>query len=198
MALGMVVGADDVSIEKVPSHSLMEKLRAHPRIKRLTKDGLSVEYDAHMIPEAGPKMLSRPYTGGLLVAGDAAGHLLNNGYTFRGVDMAIVAGIAAAETVLEARKNRDYSAGSLRSYEKRLREEPSLRDMYTFKRVPAYLRNKRLYGLYPEIICSAAEAVYRVDGTGKKKIFKELRANTKGRISTLTLIRDLLAGARTF
>jgi hypothetical protein len=70
--------------------------------------------------------------------------------------------------------------------------------MYTFKRVPAYLRNKRLYGLYPEIICSAAEAVYRVDGTGKKKIFKELRANTKGRISTLTLIRDLLAGARTF
>ena len=198
LALGMVVGADDVSIEKVPSHSLMEKLRSHPRIKRLTKDGLSVEYDAHMIPEAGPKMLSRPYTGGLLVAGDAAGHLLNNGYTFRGVDMAIVAGIAAAETVLEARKNRDYSAGSLQSYEKRLREEPSLRDMYTFKRVPAYLRNKRLYGLYPEIICSAAEAVYRVDGTGKKKIFKELRANTKGRISTLTLIRDLLAGARTF
>src|SRR6266852_5343451 len=27
LALGMVVGADDVSIEKVPSHSLMEKLR---------------------------------------------------------------------------------------------------------------------------------------------------------------------------
>ncbi|HLE64843.1 MAG TPA: hypothetical protein VI816_01805, partial [Candidatus Bathyarchaeia archaeon] len=80
----------------------------------------------------------------------------------------------------------------------KLREEPSLKDMYTFRRVPAYLRNKRLYDTYPELICAAAEAVYRVDGTGKRKIFRELRAQTKGRVSTLRLIRDLLSGARTF
>src|SRR3989442_10794797 len=52
---------------------------------------------------------------------------------------------------------------------------PALKDMYTFHRVPAYLRNRRLYTIYPELVCSAAEAVYRVDGTGKKKISKELR-----------------------
>ncbi len=198
VALGIVVGGDDVSIQAKQSHSFMEKLRAHPKVKRLIKGGKSREYNAHMIPEAGPRMLTRPFTGGMLVAGDAAGHLLNNGYTFRGVDMAMMAGMAAATTILEARKTKDYSAGNLQSYETRLRKDPALKDMYTFSRVPSYLRNRRLYGVYPEIVCSAAEAVYRVDGTGKKKIYKELRAQTKGKVSTLTLVRDLLAGARTF
>lgn len=198
VALGLVAGADDVSLRKVLSPRLMEKLKTHPRVQRLIRGGRTIEYDAHMIPEAGPGMLSRPFTGGMLVAGDAAGHLLNSGYTFRGVDMAIGAGIAAAQTILEARKKKDYSARSLQVYERKLREEPSLKDMYTFRRVPAYLRNKRLYDTYPELICAAAEAVYRVDGTGKRKIFRELRAQTKGRVSTLRLIRDLLSGARTF
>ena len=113
LALGMVVGADDTSTKAVPSHTFMDRLRNHRRVQRLIRDGKTIEYDAHMIPEAGPKMLTRPYTGGMLVAGDAAGHLLNNGYTFRGVDMAIVSGVAAAQTILEARKRKDYSAQSL-------------------------------------------------------------------------------------
>ena len=198
LALGMVVGADDTSTKAVPSHTLMDKLRNHRKVRRLIRDGKTIEYDAHMIPEAGPKMLTRPYTGGMLVAGDAAGHLLNNGYTFRGVDMAIVSGVAAAQTILEARKRKDYSAQSLQTYERRLREEPALKDMYTFSKVPRYLRNNRLYGVYPELVCNAAEAIYRVDGNGKRKIYKELRAQTKGKVSTMSLIRDLLAGARTF
>jgi electron transfer flavoprotein-quinone oxidoreductase len=176
----------------------MDRLRNHRKVRRFIRGGKTIEYDAHMLPEAGPKMLTRPYTGGMLVAGDAAGHLLNNGYTFRGVDMAIVSGVAAAQTILEARKRKDYSAQSLQAYERKLRGEPALKDMYTFNKVPRYLRNNRLYGVYPELICNAAEAVYRVDGNGKRKIYKELRAQTKGKVSTISLIRDLLAGARTF
>ena len=198
VALGMVVGGEDVSLNAVPSHTLMQKLRSHPKVQRFTKGGKTIEYDAHMIPEAGPGLLTRPFTGGMLVAGDAAGHLLNNGYTFRGVDMAIGAGVAAAETILEARKRKDYSANSLKGFDRRLREDPSLRDMYTFSRVPLYLRNKRLYTVYPELVCAAAEAVYRVDGTGKRKILKELRSQTKGRVSTLKLVWDMIRGARTF
>jgi len=198
LALGMVVGADDISTKKVPSHTLMDRLRNHRKVRRLIRGGKTIEYDAHMIPEAGPKMLTRPYTGGMLVAGDAAGHLLNNGYTFRGVDMAIVSGIAAAQTILEARKRKDYSAQSLQTYARRLREEPALKDMYTFSKVPRYLRNNRLYNVYPELVCIAAEAIYRVDGNRKRKIYKELRTQTKGKVSTISLIRDLLAGARTF
>ena len=198
LALGMVVGADDISTKKVPSHTLMDRLRNHRKVRRLIRGGKTIEYDAHMIPEAGPKMLTRPYTGGMLVAGDAAGHLLNNGYTFRGIDMAIVSGIAAAQTILEARKRKDYSAQSLQTYERRLREEPALKDMYTFSKVPRYLRNNRLYNVYPELVCNAAEAIYRVDGNRKRKIYKELRTQTKGKVSTISLIRDLLAGARTF
>src|SRR5437879_11387837 len=198
LALGMVVGADDASMKAIASHTVMDRLRSHRKVRRFIKGGKTIEYDAHMIPEAGPKMLTRPYTGGMLVAGDAAGHLINNGYTFRGVDMAIVSGIAAAHTILEARERKDYSAQSLQTYERKLREEPALKDMYTFSKVPRYLRNNRLYNVYPELVCNAAEAVYRVDGNGKQKIYKELRAQTKGKVSTISLIRDLLAGARTF
>ena len=70
--------------------------------------------------------------------------------------------------------------------------------MYTFNRVPAYLRKSRLYSIYPELVCAAAEAIYRVDGTGKKKIFKELRTQAKGRVSIFSLVRDMIGGARTF
>lgn len=198
LALGMVVGGDDVSSKQMQSSSFMEKLRAHPKISRLIKGGKTTEYDAHMIPEAGPRMLSRSYTNGMIVAGDAAGHLLNNGYTFRGVDIAIQSGIAAAETILDARKTQDYSTRTLGGFESRLRSDPALKDMYTFKGVPGFLRRNRLYNIYPELMCSIAEAVYRVDGTGKKKIFKELRSQAKGKISIFSLIRDMIGGARTF
>ena len=198
IALGMVVGGEDASSKQVQSASLIERLRQHPKVQRIVKGGKTVEYDAHMIPEAGPNMLKRPYTSGMLVAGDAAGHLLNNGYTFRGVDIAIQAGIAAADTILEARKQHDFSARTLQVFERKLHEDPSLKDMYTFSRVPSYLRNHRLYNVYPELVCAAAEAVYRVDGNGKRRMFKELRSQTKGRVSILTLIRDMLGGARTF
>ena len=198
IALGMVVGGDDVSSNQVQSASLMDKLRQHPKVQRVVRGGKTVEYDAHMIPEAGPRMLTRPYTNGMVVAGDAAGHLLNNGYTFRGVDMAIQSGVAAAKTVLEARERHDFSARTLQSFERRLKEDPSLKDMYTFDKIPSYLRRNRLYTVYPELVCAAAEAVYQIDGNGKKKILKELRSQAKGRISTLTLLRDLIGGARTF
>src|SRR3989442_13508442 len=98
----MVVGGDDVSSQKTQSYSFMEKLREHPKVQRFIKGGKTVEYDAHMIPEAGPKMLSRPYTDGMVVAGDAAGHLLDNGYTFRRVEVAIQAGGGGAQTGLGA------------------------------------------------------------------------------------------------
>jgi electron transfer flavoprotein-quinone oxidoreductase len=198
IALGMVVGGEDVSSKQTQASSFMDRLRKHPKIKRLIKGGRTVEYDAHMIPEAGPKMLTRPYTNGMIVAGDAAGHLLNNGYTFRGVDIAIQSGIAAAQTVLEARKRQDYSENTLRGFQTRLRADPALKDMYTFNRVPAYLRKSRLYSIYPELVCAAAEAIYRVDGTGKKKIFNELRTQAKGRVSIFSLVRDMIGGARTF
>src|SRR5207247_8440499 len=101
---------------------------------------------------------------------------------------AIQAGGAAAKTAMEARKKIDYTANSLKIFERKLHEDPTLKDMYTFQRVPAYLRNRRLYAVYPELVCSAAEAVYRVDGTGKRKISKELRLQAKGRVAIFTII----------
>src|SRR5260370_1723339 len=132
LALGLVVGGDDVSSHKTQSFSFMDKLRQHPKAQRFIRGGKTVEYDAHMITEAGPKMLSRPYTNGMVVAADAAGHLLNNGYTFRGVDMAIQAGVAAAQTILYATKKKEHSTNSLKAFEKRIHQHPPFTELLTF------------------------------------------------------------------
>src|SRR5207247_11243617 len=105
---------------------------------------------------------------------------------------------AERHTVVKNPNKKDNTANTLKRIHSKLHEDPDHKDMYTFHRVPAYLRNRRLYAVYPELVCSAAEAVYRVDGTGKRKISKELRLQAKGRVSIFTLIRDLIRGARTF
>ncbi|NLB18957.1 MAG: hypothetical protein GX825_09580 [Syntrophomonadaceae bacterium] len=75
----------------------------HPSIYPLIEGGVTIEYGAHMVPEAGfrgiPKKIFRE---GLLLVGDAAGFVINTGYSIRGIDLAIVSGIAAARAVIGA------------------------------------------------------------------------------------------------
>ncbi|MCE4620421.1 MAG: FAD-dependent oxidoreductase, partial [Desulfurococcales archaeon] len=77
--------------ESVPL--LVEKLRLHPFFKRFWKDADVMEYGAHMTIEGGLRFMPKKlYMPGLLVVGDAAGLLLNTGYTIRGVDYAVYSG----------------------------------------------------------------------------------------------------------
>src|SRR2546427_11709780 len=69
----------------------------HRAVQRLLRGGKVVEYSAHLVPELGAGMMPQLWADGVLVAGDAAGFLINNGYTFRGVDLAIASGVAAGE-----------------------------------------------------------------------------------------------------
>src|SRR5437879_8713717 len=76
LALGMVVGADDASLKAIPSHTVMDRLGNHRKVQRFIRAGQTIEYDDHMIAVAGPKMLTRPDTGRIRVAGDGASQLL--------------------------------------------------------------------------------------------------------------------------
>ncbi len=140
-------------------------------------------------------MIPRVFGSGMLVTGDAAGFLLNNGYTFRGVDLAIASGMAAAEAYALARQAGDFSATTLRGYMAKLREYSVLDDLETFRRVPDYLKNPRLYSAYPKLICGLMERLYTIDGRPKEKVTAALLKEASRNLSLPGALADLIRGA---
>src|SRR2546427_5118452 len=84
VSLGLVVSSEDLARKKVQVQEVMEKFRLHPSVQRLIKGGKVSEYSAHLVPELGLGMKARYIGGGVGVAGDAGGFLLNNRDTVRG------------------------------------------------------------------------------------------------------------------
>ena len=196
LSLGLVVSSEDLARKKVEVQEVMERFRLHPSVQRLIKGGKVSEYSAHLVPELGIGMKARYVGDGVLVAGDAAGFLINNGYTFRGVDLAIASGIAAARAAVDARGRGDFSAQGLASYDRHLRALNVLTDLETFRAAGGYLKNERLFALYPKLLLGITEKVFTVDGSGKEKISRVVLEEMKGKAPLLKLLKDLLDGAR--
>ena len=198
VSIGLVVSSEEVSASKVEVHAIQEKFKRHPTVARLLRGGKIVEYSSHMIPEIGIRTLRRPYADNFIVAGDAAGFLINNGYTFRGVDLAMASGMAAAEAVRTAAGGKDFSEVGLAAYSHILRRENVLTDLATFRKGPQYMTNPRLYSLYPRLVCDLLERIYTIDGGGKKKAVEAVLDEIKSKdASVLSMLRDLLGGVLT-
>ena len=195
ISIGVVVKAVDLVEAKVEAPSIIENFKSHSLIEKLLRGGKVVEYSAHTIPEAGLAMVPKLYRNGMLICGDAAGFILNNGYTFRGVDLAISSGIAAADTVKRAREKGDYTESRLSYYMEALEKRRVLTDLRTFRKAPKYMENRRLYTAYPKLICEVLEEMYDIREAGTKKVRKIAREKIKGKVSMITLIRDMLDGA---
>ena len=196
LSLGLVVSSEDLARKKAEVQEVMEKFRLHPSVQKLIKGGKVSEYSAHLVPELGIGMKARYVGDGVLVAGDAAGFLINNGYTFRGVDLAIASGIAAARAAVDARGRGDFSARGLASYERHLRALNVLTDLETFRAAGGYLKNERLFALYPKLLLGITEKVFTVDGSGKEKISRVVLEEMRGKAPLLKMLKDLLDGAR--
>ncbi len=100
ISLGLVVRIKDLTEQQPPVDAalLFEEFKHRPEIEPLISGGETVEYSAHVIPEAGLGGVPRLYSDGILVAGDAAGFALNTGITVRGMEFAIASGVLAAKS----------------------------------------------------------------------------------------------------
>jgi len=197
VSLGLVVSSEDLSRKKVEIEELQTKFRMHPAVQRLIKGGKVAEYSAHLVPELGAGMMPRLAADGVLVAGDAAGFLINNGYTFRGVDLAIASGMAVGEAAETARAAGGMTAGNLAPYELFLRSRNVLTDLERFRRAPLYMKNERLFELYPRMLLEIAQRLYTVDGSGKERLMEiVLEEASAARVSKWKLLLDFLQGAR--
>ncbi len=129
------------------------------------------------------------------MCGDAAGFIINNGYTFRGVDLAISSGMAAADAVKKAKEGNNFGESSLSHYVNALEQRKVLQDMRTFRKGPKYMENRRLYTAYPKLVCEILEGMYGINGGGTKIVRKIAMEKVKKNVSMLTLIKDMLGGA---
>jgi electron transfer flavoprotein-quinone oxidoreductase len=170
LSLGVVAQAHSLKARNATIYDALEKFKRHPAIVPLLEGGRFLEYSAHLIPEAGINMVPKLYTGGMLLAGDAAGLVLAGGVFLEGVNFAIAAGQKAAETTFRAFEKGMFDAAAMSDYEARLKSSFVLQDINRFKTAIPMLLNERLYEVYPSFICRTLENWFMVDGTGHPKL----------------------------
>jgi electron transfer flavoprotein-quinone oxidoreductase len=202
LSLGLVLTIHDL-IEKysleggdestaLSPHELFEAFKARSEIRSLIAGGHSVEYSAHIIPEGGFRTIPQLVMDGMVIVGDAAGFTLNMGVTVRGMDFALASGVMAARALLRAREQNDYSSGSLAIYVTLLKESFVWKDLKTFRHMPIFLSNPRLYELYPSVVCDLFEQVVWVGAQPKEKFSKTIYRSVRQKLFQIGPLRDLL------
>src|SRR5436305_12958093 len=196
LSIGVVTQIASLAEKRVRAYDLLDQFKGHPAIAPLVRDGVTLEYSAHMIPEGGWAMLPQLSRGGLLVVGDAAGFVFAAGLFLEGMNFAIASGLAAAETIKQAHNEHDFSALSLSRYRKRLEESFVLQDLKKFRHAPTFVNNERLQNMYPELFCQVAENVFRSNGRPRHKIGRVMFDTLRGKVPLRTLLRDGWQAAR--
>jgi electron transfer flavoprotein-quinone oxidoreductase len=173
-----------------------EDFKLHPVIRPLLEGGEVVEYSAHLVPEAGLRMKPRLFTGGLLVAGDAAGFVINTGFMVRGMDLAVTSGAAAARAVVTAKEKEDFGAGTLQVYEDYLRQTHVYHDLEAYKDAPVFLESPNLYNTLPALAVDIMTDLFRVRGTPPERVSKLVLRHLRRKTSFWELAKLGWRGAR--
>ena len=177
-------------------YDILEEFRAAPPLKQLLSGGSVVEYGSHLIPEAGLKMRPDPlYGDGYVVVGDAAGLVLNLGYTVRGVDFAVHSGNLAAQAIADAHSSGGFSSENLAAYEQKLKASFVIKEMRKHGAIQKLMQKRQIFEAYPRMVVDIARRLYEFDDTSPKFI-EAGRRSMKGRRSMLGMLDDLLLLAR--
>ena len=143
---------------------MLERLRTHPFFSRIWGDADVLEYGAHMTIEGGLRFMpKRLYTDGLVVVGDAAGLLLNTGYTVRGVDFAVYSGKLAAEAIRLALERGGATAENLRVYEEMLRNSFVYKELARHSGIVKVMEDPLFFTKLPALLNRLFSKLYEAD-----------------------------------
>lgn len=173
VALGLGVSLDDLSKKKLTPYELLERLKAHPEIKKLIQGGEISEYSAHLIPDGGYKKIPKIYSNGVMLVGDACGFL--NPLHFEGTNLAIYSGIYAGETALLALQKNDFSEKILCDYKKKFDKSFMKQDLKSYQNLfkLAYNKKKAIFIEYPKLMEQFFEMFTNADSTPKKLHYRK-------------------------
>lgn len=175
---------------KLKPYDLLDYLKTHPLVRPLIEGGESAEYLAHLIPEGGYHSVPKVAGNGVVVIGDAA--QLVNAIHREGSNMAMKSGQLAAEAIVEAKKQNDFSETSLNRYKEALYESFIMKDLekykdatHVFEKYPQYFKE------YVPMMNTAVSKFFTVDGTSKKEKQRQMMRTVTSERGTFKVIQDL-------
>ncbi len=116
LSIGYVVGLDHTD-PKLDPHAMFVRWKQHPELRALLEGGELVRYGAKTIPGGGYYAMPKLQGDGFVIVGDSAGFV--NMSRLKGIHLAIKSGLLAAETLVEAVAQDDYSETTLAGYTRR-------------------------------------------------------------------------------
>ncbi len=168
ISLGVGVTVKELANRGMTPNDVLEHFKQHPLVKPFWEGGETLEYSAHMIPEAGYRKVGTLYADGLLVVGDAAG-LVNASPYHEGTNLAMASGIAAGEAALAAINANDSSASVLSAYQKKLEASFVMQDMKKFADLPVFLKeNPQLLSAWVDTTLATTRGLFTISETPKQ------------------------------
>ena len=176
VSLGFGIGLDELKKLKSTPYEILDELKEHPTIAKYIKNGKTIEYSAHMIPEGGLHSMPKVYDNRVMVVGDAA--MLVNNIHMEGTNLAMLSGKLAAETAIFALDKGDFSASTLSLYYKKLKNSIIIKDLTTHNNtVPFLKRNINLItDKYPQLACELMELLTVADQIPKRSKYRKFVA----------------------
>ncbi len=193
ISLGIVFSPESAAQQGKTIQEIYQDFKMHPAIYPLIEDGTTVEYGAHLVPESGWRGVPRTlYRDGFIVVGDAAGFCINTGTILRGIDLAIVSGVAAAKAILNAQNGTDIGPGYVKELD-RLKLIPTMK---LFAGWPDIVSIPRMASAYPQLANEALRFMFAVDGNVPEKMPKAMMRIAKKHVSIGQLLADGWKGVR--
>ena len=171
---------------------LLERFKARPDVAPLLAGGRTIEYGAHLVPEPDLGALPCPGASGLLLAGDAAGFVINTGTTVRGMDLAIASGVLAGRTAVATLQSKLEPAASLAHYRAALDASFVMRELRAHRKAHGVLATPHLYSHYPQAIAALAREFFGVGADGASMTVKAASKRLRKDVLGWRGLRDLL------
>lgn len=194
ISLGLVATISDLYSSNTPIYQMLEDFKAHPAVAPLIRGGKVVEHSGHMVPEGGLNMMPELINDGVMLAGESAMMCINLGYSVRGMDYSMTAGMYAGREAAKALDRGDTSKASLQSYVDQLENSYVLKDLRQFSKFPHFMEStKRLFNEYPRAIKEIMNGMFIIDGSSVKPIKKTVMPPLK-EIGLLNILKDVKGG----
>jgi electron transfer flavoprotein-quinone oxidoreductase len=187
ISLGIVFNPEQAGRQTRHIQDIFQDFKMHPAIHALIEGGTSIEYGGHLVPEIGyhgiPKQLARE---GFVVVGDAAQFGINTGLIIRGMDLAIVSGLAAAKAIVAAKQPADVGA----LYRSQLEQLLLIANQQAYQNFHGIFEISRIFKEYPNLANDAMHFLFRVDGKKPKPMLKGILETVKRNVSFGKLLAD--------
>ena len=171
ISLGIVFNPEQAAKNGRHIQEIFQDFKTHPAIEALIEGGTSVEFGGHLVPEMGyhgiPKRL---YRDGMVVVGDAAQFGINTGLIIRGMDLAIVSGLAAAKAILAAKSGAEVGP----VYMQQLEQLGMLPNMKAYSEFHNIFEITRIFKEYPTLANQMMHFMFTVDGKVPPPMLKEM------------------------